>query len=130
MSGHSPEKLVATYLKIKARKAEQDAEYKEKDDVLVQQMDMIKIALLDHCKENNVESVRTTAGTFFRQIKTKYWTNDWAAMGAWIVENALPDLLEKRLQQTNMKQYLEDNPGAQVPGLQVESEYTVTVRKA
>jgi hypothetical protein len=50
-------------------------------------------------------------------------------MGKFIVENGAPELLEKRLHQGNMKQFLEEHPELLPPGLNVDSEYTVTVRK-
>jgi hypothetical protein len=50
-------------------------------------------------------------------------------MGKFIVEHKVPELLEKRIQQTNMKQFLEEHPELLPPGLNVDSEYTVTVRR-
>jgi hypothetical protein len=50
-------------------------------------------------------------------------------MGRFIVENKVPELFEKSLHQTNMRQYLEENPGVLPPGLNVDSEYAVTVRR-
>lgn len=126
----SPEKLVKVYLKIKGKKAELEAELKATIAPLEEQMETIKTALLEHCKEHNVESVRTDAGTFFRQVRTKYFSTDWAAMGQFVVEHNLPDLYEKRLNQTNMKQFIEENPEVEIPGLNQVSEYSITVRKA
>ena len=39
------------------------------------------------------------------------------------------ELMEKRLSQGNIKQFIEDNPDSAPPGLQATSEYTVSVRK-
>jgi hypothetical protein len=39
-------------------------------------------------------------------------------------------LLEKRLHQTNMKEFLSENPEVQPVGLNVENEYTVVVRRS
>jgi hypothetical protein len=38
-------------------------------------------------------------------------------------------LLEKRLHQTNMKQFLEENPDLKPAGLNIDSEYTIVVRR-
>ena len=55
-----PEKLVQTYLKIKERRSDIAAKYKEEDSSLSDQLDMVKQALLDYCAEQNIESVRKT----------------------------------------------------------------------
>jgi hypothetical protein len=90
---------------------------------------MIKSALLNHLQEQNIDSIKTAEGTFFRSTKQKYWTSDWPSMYEFVIENQVPDLLEKRLHQTNMKQYLEDNPDLLPKGLNVDSEYTLSIRK-
>lgn len=123
------EKLVKVYLKMKQKRAELSAEFKKQDEKIEVQMDKVKAALLEYCKEQNIESVRTAEGLFYRTIKTSYWTSDWESMGKFIVENQVPELLEKRIHQSNMKQFLEEHPDLLPPGLNVDSEYTVTVRR-
>jgi hypothetical protein len=73
--------------------------------------------------------VRTGEGLFYRGVATRYWTSDWESMGKFVVENNVPELLEKRLHQGNMKQFLEAHPDLLPPGLNVDSEYTITVRR-
>lgn len=123
------EKLTKTYLKIKQKRSELSAEYKEQDEKLVAQLDKIKAALLDYCKEQGVESVRTSEGMFYRSAKTRYWTSDWESMYKFVLDNKVPEFFDKRLNQTNVKQYLEENPEKVPKGLQVDSEYVISVRK-
>jgi hypothetical protein len=123
------EKLTKVYLKIKAKRNELSAEFKEEDGELRKQQDAIKQALLDHCKEHDVESVRTSAGLFYRTVKTRYWTSDWESMYKFITEQDVPEFLEKRLNQGNVRQFLEENPESVPPGLNVDSEYIIAVRK-
>jgi len=66
---------------------------------------------------------------FYRTVKSNYWTNDWESMRKFIVEQGVPELLHERLHQGNMKQFLEANPDLLPPGLNVDSEYTITVRR-
>jgi hypothetical protein len=124
------EKLTRIYVKIRDARAEIAEKFKQEDKELSSQLDEIKGALLDYCKEHEVESVRTTAGLVYRTVKTRYWTSDWEAMHRFIVENELPNLLEKRLNQSAVKQLLEENPEMVPPGVNADSEYTITVRKA
>ena len=123
------EKLVKVYLKMNGKLSEIKAAFDAEEKALKEQMAKVKSALLAYCKEQNVESVRTGEGLFYRGVTTRYWTSDWESMGKFIVENNVPELMEKRLHQGNMKQFLESNPDLLPPGLNVDSEYTITVRR-
>ena len=129
MSEITAEKLTKAYLKIREERAKLSAEYKERDSVLSRQLEKVRKGLLDYCNAHNVESVRTSEGLFYRSTKTKYWTNDWEKMHAFVVEHKVPELLEKRLNQTNLKQFLEENPESKPEGLNIDSEYSIAVRK-
>lgn len=122
-------KLAKTFIKIRDARASLKKDYETKDKELVEAQDKIKIALLDYCKEHDVESVRTEEGTFFRTVRNRYWTNDWEEMHKFILEHAAPDLLEKRLNQTAMREYLEEHPEDYPRGLNVDAVYSITVRK-
>jgi len=123
------EKLTKVYLKIKQKRSELSAEFKEHDDKLAYQQDKIKKALLDYCKEQGVESVRTSEGMFYRTTRQRYWTSDWDSMYKFVLEHNVPEFFDKRLNQTNVKQFLEENPELAPMGLQVDSEYVISVRK-
>jgi len=123
------EKLTRVYLKIRSKKADIAAEFKKQDDELTRQLDKVKGALLDYCKEQGVDSVKTSGGMFYRSVKTRYWTSDWESMHKFILEHDVPEFFEKRLNQTCVRQFLEDNPDLVPKGLNVDSEYVITVRR-
>ena len=123
------DKLVGTYVKIRNKRAEISAAFKEEDAKLTEQLDKVKAALLDYCKEHGVDSVRTAEGLFYRTDKQRYWTSDWEAMHKFVMEHNVPEFFEKRLNQTNVKQFLEENPDLVPKGLNVDSEFTISVRK-
>lgn len=123
-------KMTKAYIRIRDAKAKLKLEYETEDKKFTEQMDTIKRALLDHCKEHGVDSVRTASGLFYRSMKTRYWTGDWQAMHAFIMEHGLPEFLEKRLNQTAVKAYIEENPEITLPALNVDSEYSISVRKS
>jgi hypothetical protein len=125
----SVEKLVRVYLKMNVALTDIRRAFEEQEKALKEQMAAVKTALLAHCKEHSVDSVKTAEGLFYRTVKTNYWTNDWESMRQFILEHNALDLLHERIHQSNMKQFLEDNPGLLPPGLNVDSEYTITVRK-
>lgn len=119
------EKLVKVYLKMKAAKADLEAQVKKIDS----QMEQVKSGLLDYLKTQNLETARTSEGLFYRSIRKRFTTNNWEAMGKFVLEHQVPELYEKRLHQGNMQQFLEEHPDLLPPGLNVDSEYQITVRK-
>ncbi len=125
----SVDKLVGAYTKIRDKRAELSAKYKEEEAELREQQDKIKVALLDYCKEHEVDSVRTSSGLFYRTVKQRYWTSDWESMHKFIMEHEVPEFFEKRLNQTHVRQFLEENPDLLPLGLNVDSEYSISVRK-
>jgi hypothetical protein len=126
----SLEKMTKVFVKIRDAKSTLEKAHKAEMDVLTDQLDALKRAMLDYLEQNQLESVRTAAGLVYRSTKTRYWAGDWEAMHAFIVENNVPQLLEKRLNQTAVRDLLESDPDLTPPGLNTDSEYIVTVRKA
>ena len=124
------ETMVKVYTRIRDKRAELKAAFDEQDKDLQAQLDKVKQGLLEYCKEHGVESVRTQHGLFYRTVKTRYWTGDWESMHKFIMEHGLPEFFEKRLNQSAVKEFLEQNPELLPPGLNVDAEYTVSVRKA
>ena len=124
------DKLAKTFLRIRRERSMLSAKYKEEDGNLIRQLDTIKQAMLDHCEDHNVESVRTSEGLFFRSTKKKYWVSEWDAIHKLIVEENAPQLLDKRINQANMREFLEENPDLKPEGLEIEEEVTISVRKA
>lgn len=130
ISGVPLEQLTTTYLKIRDARSKLKSEYDKQDAELSQQMTLLEQEMLDICKAVDANSIRTNAGTVIRSVKSRYWTNDWDSMYRFIAEHHAFALLEKRLHQTHMKQFLEENPDVQPAGLNVEREYTVVVRRS
>ena len=123
-------KCVKAYLKIKAKRTELSANFDTEDTILKNQQELIKTELLDYLKENDLKSVKTEAGTFYKTVKTRYWTSDWEEMHKFVLEHEVPEFFEKRLSQGVIKQFLEENPEAVPKGLNSDSEFAVTVRKS
>ena len=124
------EKLTRVYIKMRDKKAELEAELENQVGKLENDMGTVKAAILNHMKSLGVESLRTDAGTVYRTVRTKYSTSDWESMGKFILEHGVPELLEKRIQQTNMRVFLEENPDLLPPGLNSNMEYSVTIKRS
>lgn len=121
--------LARVYRKIRGQISELTQEYDTKVAALKEQQDEVKNAIKDKMKSLGVTSVRTTQGTIVLSVKTRYSTQDWDSFKHFVIEHEVPDLLERRIAQSNMAQFLAENPGLVPPGLNAFSEYDVSVRK-
>jgi hypothetical protein len=123
------EQLVTVYIKMRDALVKLQREFDEKEGAIKAQQDIITQALLEMCKEMGAEGLRTPAGSVFKTVKTRYWTSDWGSMKQFIKDNDALDLMEQRVHQTNMKNFLEENPTLMPPGMRVDSRYSITVRR-
>lgn len=126
----SVDKLVTVYIKMRDKRSTLLREYEEQDGAIKEQMEVLEGKLLDLCKSIGADSLKTQHGTVIRTVKTRYWTSDWNSMHKFIMEHNMPDLLEKRVSQTAMKQLLEENPDMMPPNMNVDSRYAVTIRRS
>ena len=118
-------KMVAAYIKIRSAIQEKEDEIK----VLKEKQALLSANMLDLCSKEDIDSIKTPFGTLTRRIYSSYWTSDWDQMYKFITENDAYHLLEKRIHNTNMKEFLEENPDALPIGLQSDRKYAVSVRK-
>jgi hypothetical protein len=124
------EKLVQTYIKIRAAKDMMVREHEAKLKELTDQMEVIEQELLELCKTTGQDGGKTAFGSFTRTVKSRYWTSDWDSMYRFIKEHDAPELLERRIAQGNIKEFLETNPDTRPEGLNIDTRYAVTVRRA
>jgi hypothetical protein len=117
------DKLVAIHAKIKAKQAKLDKELAE----LEEQREEIRLAIKDQMKALGLTSVRTSSGTVSLMKSTRYNTQDWDSFKAFVLEHQVVDLLEKRIAQSNMAQFLEENPGVVPPGLNSVTGFDIRV---
>lgn len=116
---------------VAARDAVQalEAEHEAQLAVLKTELETISNDLLSICNEQNVDSLKTPAGTLSRRVSERFWTTDWGAMNECIIEHKAPFLLEHRIHNGNMRAFLEENPEAHPAGLQLDRKYVIQVRR-
>ena len=124
------DKLVEVYIKIRDARDEVRKELEAKEADFAEQLDLISQQILEVCKQTGADSIKTQFGTAMRSVKNKYWTNDWEKFYEFLFENAAPELLERRIHQTNVRQFLEENPELHPAGLNVDSTYAIIVRRS
>lgn len=117
------DKLVAIHAKIKAKQAQLDKQLAD----LEEQREAIRLAIKDQMKALGLTSVKTSSGTVSLMKSTRYNTQDWDSFKAFVLEHQVVDLLEKRIAQSNMAQFLEENPGVLPPGLNSVTGFDIRV---
>ena len=123
------DKLARVYLKIRSRIQQLTQEYESQIEELKAQQDEIKTALKDQLMALGSKSVKTDQGTVILTTKTPCFTQDWDAFKTFVTEHDALDLFERRIHQSNMAKFLEENPALVPPGLNSDKEYDVSVRK-
>ncbi len=123
------DRMAKAYRKIRSKLDELRTEYDTKEAELKAELDVISSAMKDQLLASGVTSVKTEQGTIILGKTTRYSTTDWDAFKQFVREEDALDLFERRIAQTNMAKYLEQNPEKLPPGLNSNSEYTISVRK-
>jgi len=119
------EKIVKIYVKIRDRRREI---YKE-DKELEEQLNLISNEILEICKEQGSSLIRTKYGTISRRTKKNYYTSDWHELFNFVKEHDAFPLLQQRLHNANMEQFLEENPDLHPPGLYADTTMSVVITK-
>jgi hypothetical protein len=123
------ESLVSAYINIRDERDRIISQQKQALKELELQLEAVSKALLEICKENKLDGFRTDFGTVSQITKTEYWTNDWDSLYKFIKENDAFHLLHKRVNQSGMKEFLEENPDLHPAGLNVDQEYSIRVTR-
>jgi len=126
---HGVDSLVEAFIALRDEKREIERNVALRVAELDADMTVLTAAISDYCKEIGADSIRTAHGTIIRSVKKKYRTNDWASIYSFIKEHDAFELLTKSIHQSNMKEFLESNPDLHPAGLNVDAEYTITIRK-
>ena len=123
------EDLARSYIELRTAIKQKELEQVEELAPLKEEFAAIGDTLLAICNEQNMDSVRTSGGTVSRRVSTRYWTSDWGAMHEFILKHEAPFLLEQRVHNGHMREFLEENENCLPIGLQADSKYVVQVRK-
>lgn len=123
------DRLTRIYMKMRVAIQDLEREYDTKLEDLKSQQQAIKNAMKDQMLALGTKSARTDFGTVTLTEKSRYYTQDWDSFKQFVVEHDAVDLLEKRIHQSNMSKFLEENPSLMPPGLNSDTEFDVSVRK-
>jgi hypothetical protein len=119
------DKLVRIYMKMRAAVQDLDAQI----EAIKEQQQAVKNEIKDQMRALGTKSMKTDHGTVSLMEKTRFYTSDWDSFKKFVIEQDALDLLEKRISQSNMKLFLEENPALVPPGLNSDTEFDISVRK-
>jgi hypothetical protein len=119
------DKLTKIYVKIRDKRRE----IAKQDEELKEQLDLISQKLLDICKEQGTFTLRTEFGTVSRRVNKHYWASDWDAMINFMKDHDAFSLMQHRINNANMAQFLEENPDLHPPGLNADVNQTIVITK-
>lgn len=125
MSDLNAATLAGIYIKMRDEIRVLDDKIKE----IKEKQGMVANTLLELCNEENANTISTPAGTISRRLQSNYWTSDWDSFYHFVDEHKAHHLLEKRIHNGNMKEFLSDNKDAVPAGLQAKQQYVISVRK-
>ena len=117
--------LAAMYLKMREAIQNKEEEIKE----IKEEQETVTAKLLALCEEQNTDGLTTPSGTISRRVLSKFWTSDWEKMYEFIKEHDATHILEKRIHNGNMKEFLAENPDLCPNGLQSDRKYVISVGK-
>ena len=131
MSNLNTEELVAIYVRIRSERDKLLRKYEEDDKLLKADLVQIEAALLDVCNTINADSIKTKHGTAMRRLNERYSCTDWENFYKFILDNEATHLLERRIHQGNIKEFLAEHADDGLPpGVNVMREFNITVRKS
>lgn len=122
-------KMVKAFVKLRDARTELKRKYEDEDKGLKAKQEVLEGQLLKFLNENEMESVKTPHGTFYRQEELTPTGADWNKFYQWIADNNGFDFLERRIKKTAIKEYMEMHNGGIPPGVSVYREFVVRVRR-
>jgi len=124
------DEIVQTYLTIRSQRENIAREFELQDAELKAEQAQLEQVLLEQCNAMNAETIRTGVGTVVKTLKESYICSDWDGLKSFIMENGLIELMQQRLHNTNLKEYLASHDGEGMPpGVSSFKEYSIVVKK-
>jgi hypothetical protein len=123
------DKMVQAYIKMRDTKAALKKKYEADVEDIDKGMEMIQAALLAAMNELDAGSLRVSGGTVIRTLRTRYWVSDWDEFKKFVTECDALDLLERRVHQGNIKDFLEAHPDVNPP-VNADTQYTIIVKRS
>ncbi len=125
------DELVEAYLAIRSQREKLARDYEATDNALKEDMAKLEAVMLEMCNSVNADSIKTRHGTVMRKLNERFFCQDWENFYKFVLDNEAVQLLERRIHQSNFKEFMKDHDGDGLPpGVNVMREFGISVRKA
>lgn len=109
------------YLKLREKRKLLKAKFDEIDNDLKDKLDKLEIAAMSKLEEASANSITVDGCTVYKQTSTKSSCGSWPDFWAFVQETGRFDMMEKRLSNKSIEQYL-DETGDLPPGVSIHRE--------
>ena len=124
------DQVIQALLHLRDKKDEIREIHKKQLAPLNIQIEKLEAWLLAKLQSEGLKNLKSEKGTAFTQMSTNVTCSDFAATLAWIKEHNAWDFLEGRVSKTVVQEFMENNNGQIPPGVNVNQEVEVRVRRA
>jgi len=121
---------VKAYIAIRNQRDILKRKFEAEDAGLKDELKKLEQVMLSECNNINADSIKTGSGTIIKTLRENFICSDWDGLKSFIVENNLIELLQQRLHNGNLKEYLISHGSDGLPpGINSIREYNIVVKK-
>ena len=121
---------VGAYIAIRNQRDALKRKYELDDSSLKDELKKLEAVMLMECNNINADSIKTGSGTIIKTLRENFVCSDWDGLKSFIMENNLIELLQQRLHNGNLKEYLVNHGNDGLPpGINSIREYNIVVKK-
>lgn len=124
------DQLVETYIKLRQKLSQLEAEYDEKKRPLKEAQEKIEALMLVKFGEMGVDSMKTQAGTAYIAVRSSATVADWDSFREFLDRQDDPYMfVERRVSKTAVEQYKAAHKNDLPPGINWREERVVNFRR-
>lgn len=120
--------LIDKFISLRDLVDEAQNKFKARLKVVTDEMEMIEALLLTRLEESGQESSSSKTGTVFFTTQTRCGVGDWDELLPFVMSGN-PQLLNKAVNKTAVKEYMDEHEGDLPPGVNWSEERVVQIRK-
>jgi len=120
--------LIDKYIQMRDAVDEETNKFKSKIKDATDVADLIEAVLMEKMDQTGLQSGSSTSGTAYFADKTMCGVGDWDELLPFIMQGN-PQFLNKAVNKTAVKEYMEENDGALPPGVRWDVERVLQIRK-
>lgn len=123
--------MVEKYIALRDRKATLKAEYEAKVAPIDAILEKVEVKMQEFFTESGSESVKTSAGTAYKALRTSATVADAETYFGWVGQDfdTRQVFLEKRVNKTAVEEYSKEH-GDLPPGINVFRQFVVNIRRS